>query len=719
MASKPTEQCVIPSHSDYLSDEERQRIDPQIGDVTGSPSKLRRHKIPPVAPNNTKKTRCGYFFLVIVLQILVVGAVVGLMLRFLGDNVGVTMQSSSNSTLSLDYNYTKCVEGWIYPAQEMSVDEPCINHNSENNCKTTINCCWVNERCSTYKEEPDCTILIDKDACLGNTFCFWRPNDQICRRSFPEKEITEFDTCKQNWANSPRGNRATIDCSDFQFEGDCVAEVGCCWKEGNCVTFGYEPECSTWTNKASCEESVLPCAWQKVKCLRDESSSETPALITRYPTVTKTRKPTLIPTTSLSSQGSTSLTVNPTTAKPARNPIFTTSRPSRVPVQPTLTNKPSFAPLIKPTSLPTPQFTNKPPTETTAKRKTSILILLADDLGWGDVTYIEKSPYFSTPNIDEMSRSKYSVRFDRFHSPALSCSPSRASIMSGQSNIKDCVWGANAMYDKPKMTYRPDFPFQGEIDQTLPSYAKRAGYKTILLGKWHLNSLDTIGSWGFDTWLASGGNLPTFDSTCFCSANTNACFRGHYSDPDKLGPNYGCYVVEGPSNVKGSIRNSSSSQYLIGIFEKFILNLQESDSFFAYVAFNEPHIPFIANPWYRTQLLQGIGLSQRSDRSLAADYYGALMAMDDALGRARRILSATGRNEDTIVIFTSDNGPELWSMGGYGSTGGLKGRKRSLFEGGHRVPVSSPLNQGESEAMVKLTNSTFRLAGNLGMASSN
>lgn len=269
-------------------------------------------------------------------------------------------------------------------------------------------------------------------------------------------------------------------------------------------------------------------------------------------------------------------------------------------------------------------------------------------------------------------------------------------MVTGRSPIRNCVWGANTEYDKPNVVFRPNYAVRDVLGNSLGRVARDNGYKTFFAGKWHISRVDEVGpQYGFDEYLVTGGNLPTFDSTCFCEPNTAQCYAGHYTNKDRLSPNYGCTIQSSPDLAAVKSRNQTSADLFVTALETFLhTTLQPDEAFFAVVAFNEPHLPFIAPPWVKSHLLQTTGLEKLGAKTaaLAADYYGAVQAMDSAVGRARAALKKAGRTQDTLVIFTSDNGPEVvrWdnlAINGYGNTGGLRGEKRSIYEGGHRVPA--------------------------------
>jgi arylsulfatase A len=268
-------------------------------------------------------------------------------------------------------------------------------------------------------------------------------------------------------------------------------------------------------------------------------------------------------------------------------------------------------------------------------------------------------------------------------------------MLSVRSSVRDCIFGANSEFDKPNLEFRANYAFAGPKNETLGRVAQANGYRTFWAGKWHISAISEVPSaWGFEDYLVVGGNLPTFDSTCFCSKPTSRCFKGHYANPNKLSYNYGCDLRQSPGLQRVYSRNESSALLYARAFDSFLTKVTHSEAFFAVIGFNEPHLPFIASPWVREEILFGRGLAgalSEKEASVAADYYGAIQAMDEAVGQVRAVLRRLKRSEDTLVVFTSDNGPEVlnWSkpaMLGYGSTGGLRGSKRSLFEGGHRVP---------------------------------
>jgi arylsulfatase A-like enzyme len=255
---------------------------------------------------------------------------------------------------------------------------------------------------------------------------------------------------------------------------------------------------------------------------------------------------------------------------------------------------------------------------------------MADDQGWGDMAY-NGHPVLKTPNFDEMARS--GLRLDRYYAAAPVCSPTRGSVMTGRTpNRFGCFsWG---------YSLRPQ-------EVTVAEMLKNDGYTTGHFGKWHLGSLRadspvSPGNSGFDQWL-SAANF--FDLNPWLSHNGKAeQFKGESSE----------IVVDAALEF---MRDAS----------------QRKQPFLAVVWFGSPHAPH-----------QGTDedLKLYADQPpKARNFLAEITAMDRAMGKLRRELRNMKLADNTVLWYTSDNGaiPE-------GSTGGLRGRKGTIYEGGLRVP---------------------------------
>ena len=302
------------------------------------------------------------------------------------------------------------------------------------------------------------------------------------------------------------------------------------------------------------------------------------------------------------------------------------------------------------------------PSEADSKA-TNFILCMADDQGWGDTGY-NGHPYLKTPHLDAMSRA--GLRFDRFYSGAPVCSPTRGSALTGRHPYRYGVPTANAGHIR-----------DGEI--TLAEMLKAQGYTTGHFGKWHLGTLtndqedgrrggrrpeDYAPPWdhGFDQSFAAEVQMPTWDPM------ENQAF------PSKYWTGEGEYAAE---NLEGD-----DSRVIMDRAIPFIQRAVAANTpFFAVIWFHAPHRPVVAGPEYRAMYAD---LSDGEQH-----YYGCITALDEQVGRLRAELRQLGVADNTMFWYCSDNGPEgrtSHNSTDRGSSGGLRGRKRSLFEGGVRVP---------------------------------
>lgn len=265
-----------------------------------------------------------------------------------------------------------------------------------------------------------------------------------------------------------------------------------------------------------------------------------------------------------------------------------------------------------------------------AAPKPNIILCMADDQGWGDVGY-NGHPVLKTPNLDEMAAQ--GLRLDHFYAAAPVCSPTRGSVLTGRHpNRYGCFsWGH---------TIRPQ-----EI--TIAEALKRAGYVTGHFGKWHVGPVRADsqlcpGMSGFDRWLST----PNF------------------YDLDPLMSDQGRVVRK---------RGDSSIIAAEAAIEFMRQAAKEAHPFLVLVWFGSPHSPHRALPEDKAPY--------KDQPENLQNFYGEITAMDRAVGMLRQALRELAIRDNTILWYTSDNGAiEV------GSTGGLRGRKGTLYEGGIRVP---------------------------------
>jgi arylsulfatase A-like enzyme len=308
----------------------------------------------------------------------------------------------------------------------------------------------------------------------------------------------------------------------------------------------------------------------------------------------------------------------------------------------------------------------------------NIILCMADDLGWGDVAS-NGHPVIKTPALDEMS--KNGINFRRFYSGAPLCSPTRGSSLTGRHPYRYGIYSAN-------IGHLP------EQEITLAELLRDEGYSTGHFGKWHLGTLTTeleesnrggprgrehySPPWlnGFDVCFSTEAKVPTWDPMVMPSND----IRG--VDLAKAGQPYGTHYWTGPGERVSENLNGDDSRVIMDRVIPFIREAaQKHVPFFAVVWFHTPHSPVVAGPEYLTEYED---LSEEKQH-----YYGCITAMDREIGRLRTTLRELGIARDTMLWFCSDNGPEGDGQSGrcLGSTGPFRGRKRSLLEGGVRVPA--------------------------------
>jgi arylsulfatase A-like enzyme len=295
-------------------------------------------------------------------------------------------------------------------------------------------------------------------------------------------------------------------------------------------------------------------------------------------------------------------------------------------------------------------------------RKPNIIFILADDLGYGDLgCYGQKR--IDTANIDRLAAE--GMRFTDCYAGATVCAPSRSCLMTGTHTGHTRVRG-NSSPTVGRVALRPE-------DITVAEVLKKAGYRTGLFGKWGLGEANTTGrptEKGFDEFF---GYLN----------QTHA----HSYYPDHLWHNDEQIFL--PGNLAGGKREYSHD--LIAARALEFVRDSKDQPFFLYFALTTPH----ANNEAGRFLGDGMEVpdyapySEENWPTTEKGFAAMVTRMDRDIGRLMALLKALNLDENTIVMFSSDNGPHR--EGGhepefFGSQGGLRGIKRDLYEGGIRVP---------------------------------
>lgn len=308
----------------------------------------------------------------------------------------------------------------------------------------------------------------------------------------------------------------------------------------------------------------------------------------------------------------------------------------------------------------------------------NIVIILADDLGFGDPGSYNSASLVPTPNLDRLA--DQGMRFTDAHTPSAVCSPTRYGLLTGRyawrTELKSGVlWGwSTALIEEGRTT--------------IPSLLQAAGYRTGGVGKWHL---------GLGTGERTDYGAPLLPGP------TTVGFDYYYGIPASLDMQPYLYfendrVVASPTDsIEGSTmrRNGGGGFWRTGprspgfrhidvipiLTGKAVRFVEEqkgsSDPFFLYFALSAPH-----TPWLPTDEFVG--------RSGAGPYGDFVTQVDDAIGQVLAALEASGAADNTLLFVTSDNGAH-WletDIEGYGhrANGRLRGQKADIWEGGHRVP---------------------------------
>ena len=288
-------------------------------------------------------------------------------------------------------------------------------------------------------------------------------------------------------------------------------------------------------------------------------------------------------------------------------------------------------------------------------RRPNVVLILCDDLGYGDLGCYGH-PVIRTPHLDGLAAG--GVRFTRFYAASPVCSASRAGLLTGRTPDRAGVY--DWIPEGSPVHLRAS-------EATVPSALAAAGYDCGHFGKWHLNGVFNAPQQpqphdhGFRRWFATQNN----------AAPSHRDPNNYVRDGEPVGPltGYSCDLAV-----------AEAERWLV---ERATTG--DAGPFFLNLWFHEPHVP-IASPPELVAAYRG-----RSRTELEAAYFANVANVDRAVGRLLAFLDERGLRENTLVVFTSDNGPEdrhryPGAAGAFGSAGGLRGRKLWLYEGGIRVP---------------------------------
>jgi len=320
----------------------------------------------------------------------------------------------------------------------------------------------------------------------------------------------------------------------------------------------------------------------------------------------------------------------------------------------------------------------------------NIVFILADDLGYGDVHCYNPQSKIPTPNLDRLAAE--GIRFTDSHAPDAVCTPTRYGLLTGRYAFRSRLKaGVLAPWGEPLIE-------AGRL--TLPALLRERGYATACIGKWHLGwdwptqdgqppaSKDGLGNIDFTKPIANGPttrgfdlyfgvDLPNFPPYCFIEGDRTVGL-----------PTVAAPMQKGGCNRPGPMLPGWNLTNILPEITRHAVRYVEEAArtnrpFFLYFPLTAPHYPVVP-------------AGEFNGRSQAGDYGDFVAQVDGTVGEVLSALARTGLAANTLVVFTSDNGPECVEIdpGAYArirrydhwSMDGLRGVKRDTWEGGHRVP---------------------------------
>jgi arylsulfatase A len=297
---------------------------------------------------------------------------------------------------------------------------------------------------------------------------------------------------------------------------------------------------------------------------------------------------------------------------------------------------------------------------TQAAARPNIVFLLADDMGYGDLACYGH-PVIKSPNLDRLAGQ--GMKLTDCYSASPNCSPSRTAILTGRSPYRV------GMYDFAK--FKPMHIPTSEL--TVAEVVREAGYQTMFAGKWHCSGdfgkQPNPGDHGFDHWLAHPKNFGQDPKGFFRNGQAQAQLKGWMSE----------IVVDEAID--------------------YIRKRDPSKPFMTMLWFSEPHTPVVAadefkKPYQNQATVEaaksirygGPQVVRKPKEENRATYYGIVTMLDHHIGRLLKYLESEGLDRNTLIVFTSDNGPEHRPNTSFGTPGKLRGAKGHMHEGGYRVP---------------------------------
>ncbi|MEY2834589.1 MAG: hypothetical protein RLZZ557_251 [Bacteroidota bacterium] len=286
----------------------------------------------------------------------------------------------------------------------------------------------------------------------------------------------------------------------------------------------------------------------------------------------------------------------------------------------------------------------------------NIVLIFMDDMGYGDLSVYGALNY-RTPNIDRLAAE--GMRFTNFLSAQAVCSASRAALLTGCYPNRLGISGA--LFPGAKTGLSPD-------EMTIAEMLKQQNYTTGIFGKWHLGDAAPFMPLrqGFDEYLGIPYSNDMWPVDYAGKPVQDKAFKSRYPPLPLISQNEPADTLETLEDQ--ALLTGRLTDAAIAFIRK-----NKKRPFFAYIPHPMPHVPINASPAFRGKSNQGL-------------YGDVIQEVDHHVGRIMQTLQEEGLDKNTLVIFTSDNGPWLNFGNHAGSPGGFREGKGTSFEGGHRVP---------------------------------
>ncbi len=284
-----------------------------------------------------------------------------------------------------------------------------------------------------------------------------------------------------------------------------------------------------------------------------------------------------------------------------------------------------------------------------AAEQPNVIVILADDLGYGDLSCYGATD-LKSPHIDALA--SRGMRFVNFYANCPVCSPTRAALMTGKYPDRAGVPGVIRTHPENSWGYLDDTP-------TLADRFREAGYDTAIIGKWHLGleSPNTPNERGFDL------------------------FRGFLGD---MMDDYNNHRRHGINYMRRNGDEIDPQGHATDLFttwaSKYVASHGGEKPYFLYLAYNAPHTP-IQPP---SEWLENVQKREPNINEKRAKLVALIEHLDEGVGKVMQALKKTGQEQNTIVVFTSDNGGDI---GPGANNGPLRAGKGTMYEGGIKVPA--------------------------------